>query len=100
MPDRAARLVNRIEAIDWVGRFDHTTSRAYLMKEYLRRVSWWARATKASRYPFFDIAALVDPAVRAAPAEVERVTGHLATSMQGVLVTRVCIYALHFEALL
>ncbi len=45
-------------------------------EEYLRRAAWWARATNSQQWPFFDIAAAVNPSIRADPA-VERVTAHL-----------------------
>jgi len=93
-------LAERIMAVNWSGSFDRSRSRGYLMKEYLRRAAWWAKATKAERlWPFFDIAAAVDPAVRADPAVVERVEAHLKKKLQGVPVTRACVRALHFAAL-
>jgi hypothetical protein len=69
------------------------------MKEYLRRAAFWAKATNAPGFPFFDIAAAVNPQVRAEPSSVERVSAHLARHLQGVPVTRTCTHALHFAAL-
>lgn len=48
-------------------------SRGYLMKGYLRRAAWRAKATKSQQWPFFDIAAPVNPTVRVDSAIVERV---------------------------
>jgi hypothetical protein len=71
------------------------------MKEYLRRAAWWTKATKRSDwYPFFDIAAAVDPAVRAAQVVVGRVSANLSTIQLHPLVRQACINALHFAALL
>jgi hypothetical protein len=70
------------------------------MKEYVRRAAWWATITRASGFPFFDIAAGVDPGVRADPSRVGRVDEQLRAQSQGVLVRRTCAYALHFAALL
>jgi hypothetical protein len=100
MADRVAGLAERIKAIDWAGSFDRTRSRGYLMKEYLRRAAWWAKATESQEWPFFDIAAAVDPAVRADPAAVRDVEAHVKEKLQGVHATRACVRALHFAALL
>jgi hypothetical protein len=99
MGDRVDRLAVRLTAIDWAGSFDRTTSRGYLMKEYLRRAAFWARATNAPGFPFFDIAAAVNPQVRADPTLVEGVSAHLAARLQGVVVVRAATHALHFAAL-
>ncbi|ASW53277.1 hypothetical protein [Plantactinospora sp. KBS50] len=100
MAHHVAATVDRILAINWGGSDDRTTSRGYLMKEYLRRAAWWARTTGAEGFPFFDIAASVEPAVRADPLLVDRVTGHLSANLQGAAVTNACVNALHFAALL
>jgi hypothetical protein len=99
MGDRVDRLAVRLMAIDWAGSFGRTTSRGYLMKEYLRRAAFWAKATNAPGFPFFDIAAAVNPQVRADPTVVERVSAHLAAQLQGVVVVRSATHALHFAAL-
>jgi hypothetical protein len=100
MTDQVTATAERIAAIEWIGSFDRMTSRGYLMKEYLRRAAWWAKVTKAQEFPFFDIAAAVNPAVRADPSLVLRVTQELAAKMQGILVQETCANALHFAALL
>jgi hypothetical protein len=61
----------RLQAVDWKGDtgFDHRRSRVRLMAEYLRRAAIWAQALDATdEWPFFDIAAYVDPSVHA-PAD-------------------------------
>ncbi|HLL65740.1 MAG TPA: hypothetical protein VK453_08320 [Micromonosporaceae bacterium] len=97
---RVYELERRIAAIDWTGSFDRTVSRGYLMKEHLRRAAWWAYVTKAPGYPFPDVAAAVNPAIRADPQAVARVTAQLASWSQRGWVTRVTVHALHFAALL
>jgi hypothetical protein len=100
MGDRVIGLAERIMVIDWDGSFDHMRSRAYLMKEYLRRAAWWAKATEAPGFPFLDIAAAVDPSVRADPSIVELVETRVKSRLQGLRVVRACEQALHFAALL
>ncbi len=61
-----AATLARLEAVDWKGDsgFEHRRSRVRLMAEYLRRAAQWAKALDATdEWPFFDIAAHVDPAV-------------------------------------
>jgi hypothetical protein len=100
MNTHVTATVKRIKAINWAGSFDKTPSRVALLREYLRRASWWASAVKATKWPFFDIAAAVSPKVRAAPAQVEAVEAHLSEKLQGGLVLDCCVRALHFAALL
>lgn len=60
-PD-TVRVVARLENADWGDNYERTGSRIRLMKEYLRRAALWAQALDCSnRWPFFDIAAYVDP---------------------------------------
>jgi hypothetical protein len=92
-------LADRIMGIDWTVPVDRVRSRGYLMKEFLRRSAWWAEATGSPQWPFFDIAAAVDPAVRADPALVAWVQEQLHERLQPVPVLRECARALHFQAL-
>ncbi|GAA1603941.1 hypothetical protein [Catellatospora bangladeshensis] len=56
------RVVTRLETIDWDGDYTRSGSRIQLMQEYLRRAALWAQALDCpNRWPFFDIAAYVDP---------------------------------------
>jgi hypothetical protein len=68
-------LAQRIMSLPWDPTLDRMYSRAFLMKEYLRRIAWWAKATEASSHPYYtlDIAALVDPTIRADQAVVDQV---------------------------
>lgn len=77
MTTHVVRTAERIVAVDWRGSFDHRRSRAYLMKEYLRRAARWVQATGATTWSWPDIAAAIDPAVRADPAVVERTREHV-----------------------
>lgn len=99
MNNHVNAAVKRIKAIHWAGSFDKTPSRVALLREYLRRASWWAEAVKSSEWPFFDIAAAITPAVRAGAASVRAVEEHLAGALQGALVVHSCVRALHFAAL-
>lgn len=100
MGDIVNALADRVLAVNWSAPFTRTRSRAALMREYLRRSAWWAQAVGAADWPFFDIAATVDPSIRADPAVVQRVQTHLDRSRQGVLVQRSAEAALQFAALL
>lgn len=100
MADQVTRLAERLRGIDFSGGFAHERSRGYLMKEYLRRAAWWAQATRSQEWPFFDIAATVNPAIRADSSLVERALADLQAKRQGVPVQRACVRALHFAALL
>ncbi|MFI6151164.1 hypothetical protein ACIBCA_00500 [Kitasatospora sp. NPDC051170] len=67
-------MVNRLKDIRWDAHKEareKSFSRAALMKEYMRRCALWLDAYGDTRYwPFFDLAAIVAPGVRAAPAVV------------------------------
>jgi len=76
-------------------------SRPYLIKEYLRRSAWWSQATGQSDwFPFFDIAAAVDPSVRADPAVMDQVSAFLGWHYGTGALRTACLHALHFAALL
>jgi hypothetical protein len=72
MANHVTTLAERILAINWAGSSDKTGSRGYLMKEYLRRAAWWAKVTGSQLWPFFDIAAAVNPDIRADSSIVKR----------------------------
>ena len=99
MSAHVTAVAKRIKAIDWSGSFDKTPSRVALLREYLRRAAWWSEAVKTSEWPFFDIAAAVNPAVRADPNQVQALEAHLSQKLQGVLVVRTCVRAMHFASL-
>ncbi|WP_143086366.1 hypothetical protein [Amycolatopsis saalfeldensis] len=66
----------RILAIDWANddaKFEHEVSRARLMVEYLRRAAIWADALDAGdEWPFLDVAAHLDPNLRADPKTIKQ----------------------------
>ncbi|HLL01718.1 MAG TPA: hypothetical protein VK539_14105 [Myxococcaceae bacterium] len=84
MNTHVTATAKRITAINWAGSFDKTPSRVALLREYLRRAAWWASAVKSAEWPFFDIAAAVNPQVRAAPAQIEAVEAHLSEKLHSV----------------
>ncbi len=100
-PDTIGLTARRLMAIDWRGDFTRTRSRVKLMREYLRRSAWWADALACpDKWPFFDIAAGVDPAVRAETQLVAAVLAELkADVLLTPLVVRTCEWALHWSAL-
>jgi hypothetical protein len=95
-----AELVERLLAVNWRGRFDCTYSRVQLMREYLRRAAVWGRKLGCpDEWPFFDIAAHIDPTVRAADSDVRRLEDHFSGTPVWPTVRRTCIWALHWEEL-
>ena len=93
-------LVTRLTAVDWESSYEKSRSRVSLVFEYLRRASWWAPEVNAPQWPFFDIAEVLHPALRANPSVVRRIEAGLTAKSQGELVVRTCVRALNFAALL
>ena len=91
------RTAERVKAFTWTYREEETDLRARLMAEFLRRSALWARVTGAPTWPFPDLAAAVDPAVRVPEDVLAQV---LATVPEHPTVVRaVLTNALHFAAL-
>ncbi|MEU1827137.1 MULTISPECIES: hypothetical protein [Streptomyces] len=90
-------LAERIERINWEGNLDHTRSRVSLMREFLRRSALWAEELDSKVWPFFDVAALIDPSIRAEEALVERAIA--GSVRQQAFVREMCVWALHYAAL-
>ncbi|MEU9047088.1 MULTISPECIES: hypothetical protein [unclassified Kitasatospora] len=67
-------MAERLKGIQWAAyreAHEKSFSRAALMEEYLRRAALWLNAFgDTDEWPFFDLAAIVAPAVRADPALV------------------------------
>ncbi|MCF3180791.1 hypothetical protein IPZ70_12735 [Streptomyces polychromogenes] len=112
--ERANAVVGRITAIDWraVGEsFEHGTSCARLMREYLRRAALWVQklqkvhpgpffdVSQSDRRPFFDIAKYVDPSVHADDELVEELDGFLSEYSSSLLTGRICRAALNWASL-
>ncbi|MET8183176.1 hypothetical protein [Streptomyces sp. NPDC005336] len=99
----ADALVKRMLAVawtDWDTADHHAVSRSRLMREYLRRSALWAQALGgADAWPIFDIAARVDPSVRADAKLVEQLEGFLEDHVPGLATRAACLAALHWAAL-
>lgn len=96
--DVVEAVVDRLLAIDWAERYDQRRSQVALMREYLRRSAIWSTHLDAAGWPFFDIAAAVDPTVRADRAAVDRLEAGLPGWIY-LTVRHTCVWALHFAAL-
>ncbi len=92
-----SRMAGRLASVDWDGDMERARSRVALMGEFLRRSALWADALGGSRWPFFDVASLVDPSVRADDDLVARARG--GTALQDAVVADTVAWALHFAAL-
>ncbi|MEU3017989.1 MULTISPECIES: hypothetical protein [unclassified Nocardiopsis] len=91
-------LAERVRAITWKERNSWRRSQGRLVQEYLRRSALWAGHLGAGGWPFFDVAARVDPSVRAPAAMVE--TARAAASEGGTYHTLHTVeWALHFAHL-
>jgi hypothetical protein len=98
-PDEAVQAAAaRLGAVDWERRGDKTWSKAALLKEYFRRAARWAAAYDCdTRVPFYDIAACVDPSVRADQGVVDDVVEKV--EIGGWNVGQVAPFILHWAAL-
>src|SRR5687768_10025295 len=95
-PDEAVHaMAERLSAIDWERRGDRTWSKSALLKEYFRRAAQWAAAYDCDTpVPFYDIAACVDPGVRAGQDAVADVLARVETG--GRNVAQVAPFILHW----
>ncbi|WP_155374730.1 hypothetical protein [Catellatospora vulcania] len=97
---RTERLVARLREVTWEEDLARNGSRIALMQEYLRRSALWARALdRADQWPFFDIAAAVDPSARLDEEFVGSVLDGLEGRGLRPLDRRVIRYMLDFSAL-
>lgn len=91
-------------AIDWSEQkaaLSFAYSRAALMREHLRRSALWAdRYGAAKEWPFFDIAAYVDPAVRAPEGLMDTFGGFLDRHVGLPMAYDMCQAAVQWAALL
>ncbi|MFI0481582.1 TY-Chap domain-containing protein [Actinomadura sp. 9N215] len=95
--NRVNALVERLLQINWTERADQRVSQALLMEEYLRRSALWAKEYSGG-WLFSDVAAMVDPAVRASPEALQRIESGLPIWVNSIT-RRTIEYALHFAAL-
>jgi hypothetical protein len=75
-----------------------------LMREYIRRMAIICKPLGIrSRNPFFDVAEMVNPEVRANPQDLEKVSAYIKEKTHPIFynvhTVRVCEWALHFAAL-
>jgi hypothetical protein len=99
----ASETLSRLLAVDWTGEtsFDHPHSRARLMREYLRRASWWAQLLHATEeWPFFDIAAHLAPQVHPPEELSSRLEALISTGIGWPSVVDTCRNALRWAAVL
>ena len=88
----------RLSSVDWQRHGYRTWSKGKLMLEYFRRAAQWAEAYQCdTRVPFFDIAACVNPAVRADQQVVDQVLAEVGKG--GWNVKQVTPLILHWAAL-
>jgi hypothetical protein len=98
--DAVAAMAARLRAIDWEGHDLHTLSRVRLLREYLRRAAQWAEAFGCTdQWPCFDIAACVDPTVRADTDTARELREHLVSARAGWYAKQIGVWALHWAAL-
>jgi len=95
--------LSRVIAIDWqLDGYSHVRSNVALLREYLRRAALWAKALKCTKeWPFFDIAAHIQPEVRANQSHIEALRDHFAQLpfYQHPKIKRTCEWYLHWAAL-
>jgi len=92
-------MAERLTAIDYQRHGHRSWSKAALIREYFRRAARWADAYGCdTKTPFFDIAACVDPAVRADQAVVDRVVKAIPRRTPNAM-TRLAPFILHWVAL-
>ncbi|MFG3225397.1 hypothetical protein ACGF07_11555 [Kitasatospora sp. NPDC048194] len=72
--DAVQSMVDRLKAVSWKSpgeAFEKGLSRAALMEEYFRRAALWINSYgEPRRWPFFDLAEIVNPAIRVDPAVI------------------------------
>lgn len=97
-------LRERLLAIDWTFRIDETRAetqaRIALFREFLRRAAPYGTLSPGDPvpWPFFDVAARVDPTVRA-PEDVLADVAAKVPQFPTTAVRNSCLFALHFAAL-
>ena len=91
------RGIERIKAINWELNDSRTASHIALFREYLRRASLWAKALGCTdEWPFFDVAAQIDPSLRADEAKVELLKRHLTQFRLFRPIKRTCEWFVHW----
>lgn len=87
----------RLMGLSWEGAPDPRMM-VRLMREHLHLMARWASALGCEdAWPFFDIAAKVQPEARASTAEVTPLEQHLRSLHLPNRVVNACIWALHWD---
>lgn len=87
----------RLMALTWEGA-PNPRAMVRLMREHLRLMARWASALGCEdAWPFFDVAAKVQPEARASAAEVTTLEQHLRSLHLPNRVVNACIWALHWD---
>jgi hypothetical protein len=98
-PTAEYNALQRLLAIRW--RFDQSKleSHVALMREYLRRAALWSKSLQAAdHWPFFDVASLIAPKVRADPSLVSEFEKSVSPLALWPTVRKTCIWYLHWNA--
>ncbi|HEU4328287.1 MAG TPA: hypothetical protein VFS21_34435 [Roseiflexaceae bacterium] len=94
----ARAALDRLLAISWRHEPARESSNVALLREYFRRAAHWARALNSvEQWPFFDVAARIDPAARAAPALVDLLDAHLRSKQVQERFRQTCAWFLHWS---
>ncbi len=93
----ADTAIERIKAINWKLNDSRTASHIALFREYLRRASLWAKTLGCTdEWPFFDVAAQLNPSLRADEAKVEVLKRHLKQFCLSRPIKRTCKWFVHW----
>jgi hypothetical protein len=75
--DAVDDAIARIQAITWEPNYSRVGSHVLLLREYLRRAALWTKALDCTHeWPFFNVAAYVNPSLRADPIKVGMLKKH------------------------
>src|SRR5260221_13052832 len=91
-------ILERLLAINWKTYPLHTASHKLLLQEHFRRMALWSKALDLTEHwPFFDVAAGVNPSIRATTDQVEILDEHLLKIDVGHYTFLECGWALHWR---
>lgn len=90
-------LAKRLQLIAWNEKNFQRKSQVRLLQEYLRRSALWAQELGRGAWPFYDIAQIIAPSVRAPQQLVKETRRSLSSTTYYVLHT--AEWALHFAQL-
>ncbi|GAB4211616.1 MAG: hypothetical protein OHK0022_46360 [Roseiflexaceae bacterium] len=97
-PPGVRAAFERLLAISW--KHDHTRegSNLGLLREYFRRMAHWGRALNCvDQWPFFDVAAQIDPAARVDPAIIHLLHERLQSQPASTRMAQTCEWFLHWS---